>query len=30
MTKNLDTIDDQDVTTEEVGDALKEWLKAGD
>lgn len=30
MTKNLDTIDDQDVTTEEVGDALKEWLKTGD
>lgn len=30
MTKNLDTIDDQEATTEEVGDALKEWLKAGD
>lgn len=30
MTKDLDTIDDQDVTTEEVGDALKEWLTAGD
>lgn len=30
MTKDLDSIDDQDVTTEEVGDALKEWLKAGD
>lgn len=30
MTKNLDSIDDQEATTEEVGDALKEWLKAGD
>lgn len=30
MTKNLDTIDDQEATTEQVGDALKEWLKAGD
>lgn len=30
MTKDLDTIDDQDVTTEQVGDALKEWLTAGD
>ena len=30
MTKNLDTIDDQEATTEEVGDALKEWLTAGD
>lgn len=30
MTKDLDSIDDQDVTTEQVGDALKEWLKAGD
>ena len=29
MTKNLDTIDDQEATTEQVGDALKEWLKAG-
>ena len=30
MSKDLDTTDDQDVTTEEVGDALKEWLKADD
>lgn len=30
MTKNLDTIDDQEATTEQVGDALKEWLTAGD
>lgn len=30
MSKDLDTIDDQEATTEEVGDALKEWLKAGD
>lgn len=30
MTKDLDSIDDQEATTEEVGDALKEWLKAGD
>lgn len=30
MTKDLDTIDDQEATTEQVGDALKEWLKAGD
>lgn len=30
MTKDLDTIDDQEATTEEVGDALKEWLTAGD
>ena len=30
MTKDLDTTDDQEATTEEVGDALKEWLKAGD
>lgn len=30
MTKDLDTTDDQDVTTEEVGNTLKEWLKAGD
>lgn len=30
MTKNLDTIDDQEATTEQVGDALKDWLKAGD
>lgn len=30
MTKTLDTIDDQEATTEQVGDALKEWLKAGD
>ncbi len=30
MTKDLDTTEDQDVTTEEVGDALKEWLKTGD
>lgn len=28
MTKDLDTIDDQEATTEQVGDALKEWLKA--
>ncbi len=30
MTKDLDTIDDQEATTEEVGAALKEWLTAGD
>lgn len=30
MTKNLDTTEDQEATTEEVGDALKEWLKTGD
>ena len=30
MTKDLDTTDDQEATTEEVGDALKEWLTAGD
>lgn len=30
MTKELDTIDDQEATTEQVGDALKEWLTAGD
>lgn len=30
MTKDLDTIDDQEATTEQVGDALKEWLTAGD
>lgn len=30
MTKNLDSIDDQEATTEQVGDALKDWLKAGD
>lgn len=30
MTKDLDSIDDQEATTEEVGDALKEWLKTGD
>lgn len=30
MTKNLDTTEDQEATTEQVGDALKEWLKAGD
>ena len=30
MTKDLDSIDDQEATTEQVGDALKEWLKAGD
>ncbi len=30
MSKDLDTTEDQDVTTEEVGDALKEWLKTGD
>lgn len=30
MTKNLDSIDDQEATTEQVGDALKEWLTAGD
>lgn len=30
MTKNLDTIDDQEATTEQVGDALKEWLTVGD
>lgn len=30
MTKDLDTIDDQEATTEQVGDALKEWLKTGD
>lgn len=30
MTKDLDSIDDQEATTEQVGDALKDWLKAGD
>lgn len=30
MSKDLDTADDQEATTEEVGDALKKWLKAGD
>ena len=30
MTKDLYTTDDQEATTEQVGDALKEWLKAGD
>lgn len=30
MSKDLDSIDDQEATTEQVGDALKEWLKAGD
>ena len=30
MSKDIDTIDDQEATTEEVGAALKEWLKAGD
>ena len=30
MAKNLDTTDDQEATTEQVGDALKEWLTAGD
>lgn len=30
MTKDLDTTDDQEATTEQVGDALKEWLKADD
>ena len=30
MTKNLDTTEDQEATTEQVGDALKEWLTAGD
>ena len=30
MTKDLDTTDDQEATTEQVGDALKEWLTAGD
>lgn len=30
MTKDLDSIDDQEATTEQVGDALKEWLTAGD
>ena len=30
MTKDLDTTDDQEATTEQVGDALKAWLKAGD
>lgn len=30
MSKDLDTTDDQEATTEQVGDALKEWLKAGD
>ena len=28
MTKDLYTTDDQEATTEQVGDALKEWLKA--
>ena len=28
MTKGLYTTDDQEATTEQVGDALKEWLKA--
>lgn len=30
MTKDLDTTEDQEATTEQVGDALKEWLTAGD
>ena len=30
MSKDLNTTDDQEATTEQVGDALKEWLKAGD
>lgn len=30
MSKDLDTTDYQEATTEQVGDALKEWLKAGD
>mgnify|MGYP000879713589 CR=1 FL=1 len=30
MTKNLDAIDDQEVTIEEVGDGLKEWLTSRD
>lgn len=30
MTKDLDSIDDQEATTEQVGDALKEWLTVGD
>ena len=30
MSKDLDTTDDQEATTEEVGDALKEWLTVGD
>ena len=30
MTKDLDSIDDQEATTEQVGDALKEWLTTGD
>lgn len=30
MSKDLDTTDDQEATTEQVGDALKEWLTAGD
>lgn len=30
MSKDLDTTDDQEATTEQVGDALKDWLKAGD
>ena len=29
MTKDLDTTDDQEATTEQVGDALKEWLRRG-
>ena len=29
MSKDLDSIDDQEATTEQVGDALKEWLTAG-
>lgn len=30
MSKDLNTTDDQEATTEEVGDALKEWLTTGD
>ena len=30
MSKDLDTTDDQEATTEQVGDALKDWLTAGD
>lgn len=30
MSKDLDTTDDQEATTEQVGDALKEWLTASD
>ena len=30
MTKDLDSIEDQEATTEEVGDALKEWLTSRD